>query len=128
MTEIHLLYWPTFAILTLFAYWLPGYAVMQLVNVGGGGRMTKFLLAVPLSLVVIPYLMVTVGNLVHFRPTLVWLFGFSAAIGGVGRLLRYFGLAPSLEICYGDEGIKPPASKELALVLVFVLAFATWVS
>lgn len=50
-------------------YLLPGYAVLQLVDLQHTGKLTRAYLSLGLSLVVVPYIFQAVGNLFPFIPT-----------------------------------------------------------
>ncbi len=128
MTESHLLYWPFLLVFVLVAYWLPGHAAMQLMDVHGLGRVGRLLFAFPISLIVLPYMMVTLGNLVHLKPNVNWLLGFSTILFGVSWLLRRFGLIARFELyhCRGDA--SPIDRREAITALIFALGFAALVS
>ena len=71
--------WVYLTVLVVLAYSLPGYLVTRLIDVRGIDRWSRAVLAVVLSLVLVPYIFVTVGNILPFVP-------------GLGALLILIGL------------------------------------
>jgi hypothetical protein len=116
--------WVYLTLLVVSAYSLPGYLVTRLIDVRGIDRWSRAVLAIGLSLVLVPYIFVTVGNLRPFLPGLGALL-ILVALLVLGRLLLRGRRRPVLEFVHLGE--EPPGRSnvvEILLVTGFILAFA----
>jgi hypothetical protein len=106
-------------------YLAPGYAVLQLVDLQQTGRLTRFYLALCLSLVVVPYAFQVVGNIFPFVPDIIGLALLVLILLAAGWLLKRFHARPVIHLG-GDEDQRNPISLiEQAGVLVFIALFSS---
>ncbi len=120
--------WLVLAGTVSLAYLLPGMALQSLVRlrgVGWGGRVT---LAICLSIVVVPFTFVTVGNLVPFRPNMMHLCILSSILLLGGLILSLLGKRPVIEFRPRNGGVWPPTRFEWILASCFVVGFAALVN
>ncbi len=105
-------------------YLLPGYAVLQLVDLQHTGKLTRAYLSLGLSLVVVPYIFQAVGNLFPFIPTGYSLGLLIILLLAAAWLLKRLSLRPAIRL-ESDEGQSKWASYlEQAGVWVFIALFS----
>jgi hypothetical protein len=106
-------------IAVLLAYWLPGAALLSLIEWRGIGRWSRVLAPFVVSLVVTPVALVLPTLFTAYRPSL-WILGaITALLFLAGGLLRRFGKRPVLEL--RPRSADPPSRRETILGCVFIL-------
>lgn len=116
-----------FAVEALSAYVLPGYLALHLVDLPRARRWLRLALAVPASLVIVPFFLVAVSNLFPLVPNPFWLTALIALLGVGVFLLRRYGRAPRLGLRARDGAGAIPVSRGEAilagaLIVLFTLA------
>jgi hypothetical protein len=106
-------------IAVLLAYWIPGAALLSLVDWRGFGRWTRRLAPFGVSIVVAPVLLVLPTLFGVYQPTLLILAAFSAALFLAGFGLARAGKRPVLAI--RSRTRTPPSQRETILSVLFVL-------
>jgi hypothetical protein len=90
-------------------YWLPGYLVLQLVDLQGASRTIRFCLAVCLSLIIVPSLFLAVSNVISFIPGAIpWFILVVILIAIAWLLKRTHRLLP---VRFGTTGGEPLNAK-----------------
>jgi hypothetical protein len=120
--------WIILFVKIVIAYILPGFAAQSIVKLKGLGWGGRVILAVSLSVVVVPYVLVAVGNFIHFRPSLAHIIILSLVLLTIGFLLRVARKNPLVEFRPRNGGAWPPSRAEWILACGFVLGFAALVS
>jgi hypothetical protein len=106
-------------------YLAPGYAVLQLVDLQHTGKLTRFFLALCLSLVVVPYTFQVVGNIFPFVPGVIGLALLVLILFAAGWLLKRFRTRPVIHLG-SDEGQPNPISLiEQVGVCLFIVLFSS---
>ncbi len=123
-----MLYWVAFLALTLALYTVPGYAISRLVILKELTRGGRFLLALLLSLVVVPYLYGAVGNFGHLVPGLETLAIFTLILFAVGIALRALHLAPVVNLASSVGNHQATRWSESVGIGVVVLILAILVN
>jgi len=100
-------YWPLFLLVSCVGYWLPGYALLQLVSIRGLSRWGQGLLAVPVSLVIVPYGIALFAGFVHFTPSFFPVVLLSLLVWAVAWLLKRSGRSIVLDFGSADRGTSP---------------------
>jgi hypothetical protein len=113
-----------FLFFALSAYFLPGYAVVNLVETKGIGRLAKCLLAVPISLVFVPFSLAVIGNLFPFIPSLWQVLLLALLIWVLGELLRRSQRRPSVNFRERNQDLESPRRLEWLLASIFILGFS----
>ncbi len=103
----------------LVAYWIPGAALMSLIEWRGIGRFARWLAPFGISLVVTPVLLVLPTLFVAYKPNLWILAVFSAVLFLAGGILARLGKRPVLGIRSRSQ--NPPSRRETILGCIFVM-------
>ena len=123
-----MIYWVAFALITILAYFLPGYALVSCVRLEGLGRMGRALLAVPLSLVLVPYTLVLVGSVFPLVPSLWMLAAGSLLMFAVALIRRREVRKRTVTLLPRNQGASSARALEWVGVSAFILAFAALVN
>ena len=106
-------------IAVLLAYWVPGAALMSLIEWRGAGRRVRWLAPFAVSIVVTPVLLVLPTLFGRYHPSIGVLAGFSAVLFLAGWLLARSGKRPVLGV--RSRSKNPPARRETVLGALFIL-------
>jgi hypothetical protein len=109
-------------------YLLPGFALQSVVKLRGVGWGGRIVLAICLSIVVVPFSFVTVGNVMPFRPNMIHLCILSAILLLGGLALKVAGRRPTIVFRPRNAGAWPPTLAEWILAACFVIGFAALVN
>jgi hypothetical protein len=116
-----------FVVEAALAYVLPGWLALHLVELPRASRWLRLALAVPVSLVIVPFLLVAASNFIPLRPNPFWLTALVALLGVGVVLLRRSRRVPRLGLRARDGagGIAVSRGEALlagAFILLFTLA------
>ncbi|MGD0575663.1 MAG: hypothetical protein ABSB61_09930 [Anaerolineales bacterium] len=117
-------YWPLFLLVSCVGYWLPGYALLQLVSIRGLSRWGQGLLAVPVSLVIVPYGIALFAGFVHFTPSFFPVVLLSLLVWAVAWLLKRSGRSIVLDFGSADRGTSPVRWTERLIASAFILGIS----
>lgn len=123
-----MIYWVAFALLALAAYLLPGYTFLSCVRLDGVGRIGRLFLALPTSLVIVPFLLVGVSGFWPFVPALWQLIAISILFAACSWILREKGWLPQLNVLPRNRDSFPGSRLEWLLVMGFCLLYAVGTS
>ena len=112
----------------LLLYFVPGYLLLEWIDFPALRGLNRFLVALSISLVIVPSTFTMVGNLVHFQPGLwAWLaLVLALAIGALVLRRRKRGL--HLGLILGGQDIHSPRRLERLGVVAFLALFAAAVN
>jgi hypothetical protein len=114
-----------FVVEALLAYVLPGWLALHLVELPRASRWLRVALAIPVSLLLVPFFLVAVSNFVPLRPNPFWLMALVALLGVGVVLLRRSRRVPRLGLRARDGAGGIAVSRgEALLVGAFILLFA----
>jgi hypothetical protein len=103
----------------LLAYWIPGAALLSLVEWRGFNRAVRWIAPFAVSIAVTPVLLVLPTLFAAYKPNLWILAVFSTVLLAAGFLLRRFGKRPVLAV--RGRSKNPPSRRETVLGCAFVL-------
>jgi hypothetical protein len=113
-----------FALEALLAYVLPGYLALYLVELPRARRWLRLALAVPVSLVIVPFFLVAVSNFVPLVPNPFWLMALLALLGVGVFLVRRSPRVTRLGVRARDSaGAIPVTRAEALLAGAFIVLF-----
>ncbi|HLC04231.1 MAG TPA: hypothetical protein VJK02_14440, partial [Anaerolineales bacterium] len=112
----------------LLLYFVPGYLLLEWIDFPALRGLNRFLVALSISLVIVPSTFTMVGNLVHFQPGLwAWLaLVLTLAIGAL--VLRRRKRRLHLGLILGGQDIHSPRRLERLVVVAFLALFAAAVN
>jgi hypothetical protein len=84
--------------MTVIVYVLPGYLALSLVRIPTWGFQKKVLAALPVSIILVPFLVVATSALFRLRPSLLVWFLFCAGLAILNLALRLFRKNPTLQV------------------------------
>jgi hypothetical protein len=113
-----------FLFFAVSAYLLPGYAVFHLVEMKGIGRLAKCILAVPVSLVFVPFSLTVIGNIFPLLPAVWQVYLLALIVWLLGELLRRTRRRPSFAFRERNQGLESPRRPEWLLASIFILGFS----
>jgi hypothetical protein len=103
----------------LLAYWLPGAALLSLIEWRSIGRGARWLAPFAVSIAVTPVLMALPTWFGSYRPNLLILAAFSAVLFLAGFILKRLNKRPVLE--GRSRNISPPSRRETVLGILWIL-------
>jgi len=113
-----------FAFEAVIAYVLPGFLALHLVDLPRARWWHRLGFAVPVSLVIVPFFLVAVSNVVPLQPNPFWLIALVALLGVGVVILRRSRRLPRLGLRTRDgAGDSPPSRGETILAAAFILLF-----
>ncbi len=105
-------------------YILPGLAVLQIFQFNGKFNLwDKLVTSIFISIVIVPYAFVAVGNFFHFIPNPIHLLAFSILLFIISLLFRRFDRRPSIGFIKYPDQIHIPRLERL-FVWLFIIAYA----
>lgn len=113
-------YWLSLGVLILIGYLLPGYVALSFFRLTGLTRLDKIALSLALSLVIIPYILVSIGNVFHVWPTFTWVLFITGALALVRIIAGRRGWlvnAPSFQVEARVKRVEYYSAA--ALILIF---------
>lgn len=119
-----MIYWTGFALICIVAYFLPGYAALSCIELDGIGRLNRLLLALPTSLIIVPFLLVAASDFVAFVPALWQLLALSLLLGLCGLILRARRRVARIKVFSRNPDGLRESRQEWVLVLGFCAVFA----
>ena len=113
-----------FAFEAVIAYVLPGFLALHLVDLPRARWWHRLGFAVPVSLVIVPFFLVAVSNVLPLQPNPFWLIALVALLGVGVVILRRSRRLPRLGLRTRDgAGDSPPSRGETILAAAFILLF-----
>lgn len=122
-----LIAWVGLLLLVGCAYCAPGYALLSLLGIRGIGRMGQVLLAIPVSLVIVPYVLVVVGSVFPLLPSFWMLAAFSLVLFAGAILRRHWTTEKWLGFLPRNAGAPSARPIEWIGVSAFILGFSALV-
>lgn len=119
-----MLYWLTLAVVCAAVYLLPGFAVLQALNIRGVSWIGRLVLSFLLSLVIVPYLYGVIANFLHVTPGLGTLGLLVAGLLVMALALRLSHTTPTVEFEPAVAGPSHLRWLEIFLVGGFILIVA----
>jgi hypothetical protein len=113
-------------VLALLIYLIPGIIVLDWVGLRDLRGINRLVVALALSMVIVPVTFILIGNIIPFQPGLfAWLILVVLLIG-VSFLLRYRGLRGQVRLGGASETGGKPSWVEIYGVYAFLIAFAAF--
>lgn len=111
-------------LIALVLYVLPGLAVLQIFRFSSKlGLWDRLALSIVLSIIIVTYTFVAVGNIFHFIPTPVHVLVFSAILFVIAFVLQRANRRPDLQFIKFPEHFSVPRLEKL-LVWLFIIGYA----
>jgi len=112
----------------LVLYLIPGYLLLEWFDFPTLRGVNRFLVALGISLVIVPSTFLIVGNLVRFQPGLEAWLGLVLVLALGGWVLRLRKRRPHLDLVTSGQDLRPARRLEQVGVVVFLALFAAVVN
>ncbi len=113
---------------SIILYLLPGFAILQCVVVQGMPRARQLFFALVLSLIVVPYLLITIGQVLHFIPNPLHIGIISVLFLILAFILKKINRRPLISLQTPQGETNPGKRFEPILVWVGIIVFSILVN